>query len=222
MGAFWSQTLVMWDEREARHDHDGDRDYDRDGDRDRVQGNSMMEANAGPRVFPAGGPGAPLTDRDEGRRWVSPNDIRIQYYSWGCVEYCDQPDFGWVRQVKEKYELTKVLKVYAGLTPDHDGTQLSIKVKSPVPMAVAVLPSSIAGQLYGNPDIFESAVGKSACQQRGVQSSTFQCSLNLADGPQSLVLLPEAGANIPKKKKAEVEVQTVKCVGNCNFLPSKN
>src|SRR5206468_6418209 len=70
----------------------------------------------------------------------------------------------------------------AGLTPDHDGTQLSIKVKSPVPMAVAVLPSSIAGQLYGSPDMFESAVGKSACQQRGVQSSTLQCTLNLADG----------------------------------------
>jgi hypothetical protein len=229
-GAFWSQTLVIWDEREARHDHDGDRDHDRDDDRDRAQGydgnrdrgQGYMEANASPHVFPAGVPGAPLTDRDEGRRWVSPNDIRIQYYSWGCVEYCDQPDFGWVRQVKEKYPLTKVLKVYAGLTPDHDGTQLSIKVKSPVPMAVAVLPSSIAGQLYGSPDMFESAVGKSACQQRGVQSSTLQCTLNLADGSQSLVLLPEAGVDIPKKKKAEVEVQTTKCIGNCNFLPNKN
>jgi hypothetical protein len=48
----------------------------------------------------------------------------------------------------EKYELTRILKVYGGLTPDHDGTQVSIKVKSPVPMAVAVLPSPIAGQLY--------------------------------------------------------------------------
>jgi hypothetical protein len=216
MGGFWSQTLVIWDEREPRHDHDGDRD----GERDHAQ--SYMDANASPRVFPAGVAGAPLSDRDGGRRWVSPNDIRIQYYSWGCVEYCDQPDFGWVRQVKEKYELTKVLKLYAGLTPDHDGTKLSIKVKSPVPMAVAVLPSSIAGQLYGSPDMFESAVGKSACQQRGVQSSTFQCTLDLADGPQSLVLLPEAGANIPKKKKAEVEVQTIKCIDNCNFLPNKN
>jgi hypothetical protein len=46
--------------------------------------------------------------------------------------------------------------------------------------------------------------------------------LNLADGAQSLVLLPEAGADIPKKKKAEVEVQTTKCIGNCNFLPNKN
>ena len=222
MGGFWPQTLVIWDEREAPHDHDGDHDRDRDGDRARAQGYSMMEASAGPRVFPAGVPEAALSDRDEGRRWVSPNDIRIQYYSWSCVEYCDQPDFGWVRQVKEKYELTKVLKVYAGLRPDHDGTQVSIKVKSPVPMAVAVLPSSIAGQLYGSPDMFESAIGKSACQQRGVQSSTFQCTLNLADGSQSLVLLPEAGADIPKKKKAEVEVQTTKCIDNCNFLPNKN
>jgi hypothetical protein len=89
-------------------------------------------------------------------------------------------------------------------------------------MAVAVLPSSVAAQLYGSPDSFEAAVGKSACQQRGVQSSTFQCTLNVADGPQSLVLLPEAGADIPKKKKAEVELQAVKCIDNCNFLPNKN
>lgn len=220
MGGFWPQVLVIRDEREAPHDRDGDRYHD--GDRDHGQSYDMTGANAGPRVFPAGVAGAALTDRDEGRRFVSPNDVLIQYYSWHCVEYCDQPDFGWVRKVKEKYQLTKIVKVYSGLTPDHDGTQVSIKVKSPVPMAVAVLPSSVAGQLYGRPDMFESAVGQSACQQRGVQSSTFQCTLNVADGSQSLVLLPEAGADIPKKKKAEVEVQTTQCVDNCNFLPNKN
>ena len=59
-------------------------------------------------VLPAG---AAVTERDEGRRYVSPNDVRIQYYSWNCVEYCDQPDFGWVRQVNEKYQLTNILKV---------------------------------------------------------------------------------------------------------------
>jgi hypothetical protein len=88
-------------------------------------------------------------------------------------------------------------------------------------MAVAILPARVAGQMYGNPEMFESAVAASSCQQRGVQSSTFQCAFNLADGPQSLVLLPEAGANVPNHKKAEIEVQAVKCVDNCAALPAK-
>lgn len=213
LGGFWPQVLIIRDEREG----------DNDRDSDHTQSNSMTGTNAAPHRIPAGVAGSALADRDrdEERRPDSSNEVHIQYYSWNCVQACDQPDFGWVRQVKEKYELTKVLKVYAGLTPDHDGTQVSIKVKSPVPMAVAVLPASLAGQLYGRPDMFESAVGKSACQQRGVQSSTFQCTLNVADGSQSLVLLPEAGADIPKHKKAEIEVQTVKCIDNCSALPSK-
>ena len=182
-----------------------------------------MLFRSAPHGIPTGLAGSALADRDrdDERRFDSSNEVRIQYYSWNCVQSCDQPDFGWVQQVKEKYELTKVLKVYSGLKPDHDGTQVSIKVKSPVPMAVAVLPSPVAGQLYGKPDMFESVVANSSCQQRGVQSSTFQCTLNMADGPQSLVLLPEAGRNIPNHKKAEVEVQTVKCIDNCNALPAR-
>jgi hypothetical protein len=213
LGGFWPQVLVIRDEREDDRDHD----HDRAGDHG---------TGAAPRGISPGMAGSALVDREEERdgeryeeqRAPSPNDVRIQYYSWSCVQSCDQPDFGWVRQVKEKYDLTNVMKVYAGLLPDHNGTQVSIKVKSPVPMAVAVLPSPIAGQLYGKPDMFESAVAGSSCQQRGVQSSTFQCTLNLADGPQSLVLFPEAGVNIPNHKKAEVEVQTVKCIDNCSAL----
>ena len=219
LGGFWPEVLVVRDEREASHEHNGDHF---DPDRDHGQSYNTAGPNPSLHVFPAGVAGMAVSDGNDGRRFVAPNDIRIQYYSWSCVEYCDQPDFGWVRQVKEKYELTKVLKVYNGLTPDHDGTEVSIKVKSPVPIAVAVVPSSVAGQLYGKPDMFESAIGRSACQQRGVQSSSFQCTLNIADGSQSLVLLPESGVDIPKKKKVEIEMQTTKCVDNCNFLPNKN
>ena len=152
------------------------------------------------------------------RKFVSPNDVSIQYYRWDCVENCYQPEYQWVRQVKEKYELTDLLKVYGGIMPDHDGEQVSIKLKSPVPMAVAILPAKVAGQLYGKPDMFESAVEGSACQQRGVQSTTFQCAFNVADGPQALVLLPEPASNMHSHKKAEVEVQAVKCVANCTAL----
>lgn len=209
MGGFWPQALVIRDERDG-HDHDRDSD--------RNQGNGPAAANV-PHVIAPAIAGVSLAGGYSDRQFASPNDVRIQYYSWRCVQNCDQPDFGWVRQVKEKYQLTSVVKVYSGLKADHDGTQVSIKVKSPVPMAVAVLPSSVAGKLYGKPDMFESAVDGSSCQQRGVQSSTFQCTLNIADGPQSLVLVPEAGTTIPNKKKAEVEMQAVKCVDNCAFLP---
>lgn len=185
------------------------------------QGKSTAVRNAGPRVIPLSIAGVPLSSRNFERQFFSPNDVRIQYYWWHCVESCDQPDFGWVQQVKEKYVLTKILKVYGGLTPDHDGTQISIKVKSPVPMAVAVLPSPIAGQLYGKPATLASAVANSSCQHRGVQSSTFQCTFNLFDGPQSLVLLPEIGTNVPAHRKAEVEVQTVRCIDNCAALPAR-
>jgi hypothetical protein len=207
IGGFWPQVLVIHDERDDGHkDHDGDRGQN-------------SSASGAAHVFPVSAAGVPATDQP--RQFTAPNDVRIQYYSWSCVQSCDQPDFGWVQQVREKYELTNVLKLYGGIVADHDGMQVSIKVKSPVPMAVAILPAQVAGQLYGKPDMFESAVAGSSCQQRGVQSSTFQCTFNKADGPQSVVLLPEAGVKIPNHKKTEVDVQTVKCIDNCNNLPGK-
>ena len=155
------------------------------------------------------------------RRFVSPNDVHIQYYRWDCVENCIQPEIQWIRQLKEKYELTTFLKVYGGFRPDHDGEQVSIKIKSPVPMVVAMLPSQVADQLHANPETFESALQKNSCQQRGVQSLQFECTFNLGDGPQSLIVVPEAGANVPHHKKAEIEMLAARCVANCALLESK-
>ena len=148
------------------------------------------------------------------RRFVSPNDVHIQYYRWDCVENCIQPEFQWIRQVKEKYELTSFLKVYGGYRPGHDGEQVSVKIKSPVPMVVAMLPSNVADQLHGKPDTLESALEKNSCQQRGVQSLQFQCTFNVADGPQSLIVVPESTSSVPHKK-AEIEFLAAKCVANC-------
>jgi hypothetical protein len=161
------------------------------------------------------GPGSAGT-----RRFKSPNDVHIQYFRWLCVENCVQPEFRWTWQVKEKYQLTSFLKVYGGFTPDHDGAQVSIKIKSPVPMVVAMLPSDVANQLHAKPEMFEPALEKNPCQQRGVQSLQFQCTFNLADGPQSLIVAPEATGNVPHKK-AEIEMQFVKCIENCELLQSK-
>ncbi len=111
-----------------------------------------------------------------------------------------------------------MLKVYGGFVPDHDGGPVSIRIKSPVPMVVAMLPSQVADQLHSRPEQLEAALEKNSCQQRGVQSLQFQCTFNLADGPQSLVVVPEPGANIPHHKKAEIEFQAVKCVENCTLI----
>ena len=164
---------------------------------------------------------AVLTARESSKRqFKSPNDVHIQYYRWDCVENCVQPEYQWTWQVKEKYQLTSFLKVYAGFTPDHDAAQVSIKIKSPVPMVVAMLPSEIAIQLHAKPEMFETALQKNLCQQRGVQSLEFQCSFNQADGPQSLIVVPEDTSRVPHKK-AEIEMQFVKCIANCQMLESK-
>jgi hypothetical protein len=154
------------------------------------------------------------------RQFKDPNDVHIQYYRWDCVENCVQPEFRWMDQVKEKYQLTSFLKVYGGFQPDHDGEPVSIKIKSPVPMVVAMLPSQVADQLHSQPDALETALQKNACQQRGVQSLQFECTFNLADGPQSLVVAPEAGEKVPHKK-AEVEMIAWRCVEHCELLQSQ-
>jgi hypothetical protein len=154
-------------------------------------------------------------------RYSAPNDVHIQYYRWDCVENCIQPEYQWIREVKEKYDLTSFLKVYGGFVSDHDGEQVSIKIKSPVPMIIAMLPSEVAGQLHVHPDTLETSLEKVPCQQRGVQSLQFECTFNVADGPQSLIVVPESGASVPSHKKAEIEMLAAKCVANCTLLEGK-
>ena len=163
-----------------------------------------------------------LTGQDSAtRRFVAPNDVHIQYYRWTCISNCFPPEFQWIRQVKEKYVLTSFLKIYGGFAPERDGEQVSVKIKSPVPMVVAILPSDVADQLHGRADALETAVEKSSCQPRGVQSLQFQCTFNASDGPQSLVVGPEPGRGAPPHKKAEIEMLASKCVANCAALADK-
>ena len=152
------------------------------------------------------------------QHFVAPNDVHIQYYRWICISNCFPPQFQWIQQVREEYKLTTILKVYGGYAPDRDGEVVSIKIKAPVPMLVAVVPSSVANQLHGKPDMLETALEKTFCQQRGVQSQTFQCTFNAADGPQSLIVVPEDIDKVPHKK-TEVEFFASKCVANCALAP---
>jgi hypothetical protein len=151
------------------------------------------------------------------RKFVSPNDLKITYYRWDCVQNCIQPEFGWSVLVKEKYELSTAPKVYSLINPDRDGQPVWIRIKAPIPMTVALVPSQLADKIYEDPATLSSALANTSCKQRGVQSLSFSCNVNLADGRQSLVVLPEARGTVPHKK-AEIEMQANECTANCNLL----
>jgi hypothetical protein len=161
---------------------------------------------------------ASIMDRNKqnvsSRQFVAPNDVDIQYYRWICIQNCYPPQFQWIQQAREEYKLTPMLKVYGGYAPDRDGEVISIEIKAPVPMVVAVVPSSVADQLYAKPQMMEPALEKASCQQRGVQRQKFQCTFNASDGPQSLIVVPENTEKVPHKK-TEVEFFASKCVANC-------
>jgi len=148
---------------------------------------------------------------------TSSNDLHIQYYSWSCVNNCIQPDFEWRRILNEKYEVTTAPKVYSLMTPDHDGQELSVKIKSPIPLTVALLPSRLADQVYDKSVSLTDALSQTGCKERGVQSMNFNCTFNVANGTQTLFIAPDI--TISGHKKANVEVHTVKCVDHCDLLP---
>ena len=161
------------------------------------------------------------TDHGTVREVLSPNDIHIQYYRWACVENCNPPKYQWIAELKETYDVTAPLKVYDGIAAERDGEPFSVKVTSPIPMTVAILPSRAADELRANPDTLDSALDGRPCMERSARSAAFECTFDVADGPQSLVAVPEGGGKLPANKKAEVEVVASKCVANCLTDPEK-
>jgi hypothetical protein len=83
------------------------------------------------------------------------------------------------------------------------------------------VPATYADLVYSDPGSFQQTLANSACKQRGVQTLTFECTVNLVDGQQSLVLMPEPGANPFAHKKAEIEFDATRCIANCNLLAPK-
>src|SRR5258708_33723591 len=104
---------------------------------------AAMSTPAGNAVGSAVGVGLGLAKilKTEGssapRHFVSPNDVHIQYFRWVCISNCFPPEFRWIQQAKEKYELTSFLKVYGGYAPERDGEGISIKSNGPTPQMVA-------------------------------------------------------------------------------------
>src|SRR5437868_5806227 len=150
----------------------------------------------------------------------SANEVQLQYYRWSCVENCYPPQFRGVRLAKEKYQLTNILKLYSLPLPEHDGEQVDVKLKSPVPMLVAVVPSAIAEQLYSKPEMLQSAIADGICQQRAAESVNYGCELNPNGAAQSSILIPEPNVKVPAKSKAQIEPTSVKCVANCRAFAS--
>jgi hypothetical protein len=148
------------------------------------------------------GPGA--------RQFFPANDLHIQYFS--VVE----PEFHWRRILDEKYQITPAPKVYSLMTPDHDGQELSVKVKSPIPLTVALLPSHLADQVYDKTVTLAAALDQTGCKERGVQSMSFNCTFNVANGTQTLLIFPDI--DVRGNKKATVEANTIQCVEHCELL----
>jgi hypothetical protein len=159
--------------------------------------------------------GTTLTDHGTVREFLSPNDIHIQYYRWACVENCSPPRYQWISELKETYELTSEPKIYDGIAAERDGEPFSVKVNSPVPITVAILPSRVVDELREKTGSLDSALDNRSCVEKSVRSSAFECTFDLADGPQSFVAIPDDAGKIASNKKAEVEVVASKCVANC-------
>jgi hypothetical protein len=151
------------------------------------------------------------------RQFIPTSDVHIQYYSWSCVDNCVLPCFEWRRILNEKYQVTTAPKVYSLMTPDHDGQELSVKIKSPIPLTVALLPSHLADQVYDKSVTLTDALNQTGCKERGVQKMNFNCTFNVANGTQTLFIAPDIAFS--GNKKANVEVNTVKCVDHCDLLP---
>jgi hypothetical protein len=148
--------------------------------------------------------------------FIPTSGVHIQYYTWSCVDNCVQPCFEWRRILNEKYDLTPVPKIYSLMTPDHDDQKLSVKIKSPIPLTVALLPSHLADQVYDKTISVTDALDQTGCKERGVQKMSFDCSFNVANGSQTLFIAPEM--TFSGHKKADVKVNTVKCVDHCDLL----
>lgn len=159
--------------------------------------------------------GATLTDHGTVRDFLSPNDIHIQYYRWACVENCNPPRYQWISELKETYDLTPEPRIYDGISAERDGEPFSVKIDSPVPITVAILPSRVADELREKTDSLDSVLDKRTCVEKSVRSAAFECTFDVADGPQSFVAVPEDSSKLPSNKKAEVEVIASKCVANC-------
>ena len=73
------------------------------------------------------------------------------------------------------------------------------------------------GDFYDRATSLTDVLDQTGCKQRGVQKLGFNCTFNVANGPQPLLVVRDI--NFSGHKRADVEIQTVKCVEHCDLLP---
>jgi hypothetical protein len=140
------------------------------------------------------------------------NDLLITYYRWDCINNCE-PRLHWSRLSKQKYDVTRAQQVYGIVDVRHAGRQISIRVQSSIPLFAALIPAKEAAQFDGSSE----SAQVSACTQINDRDATFKCTVNPADGPLALLLVPGEGVDVPAHTKAMVELESARCVSNCNL-----
>ncbi len=143
---------------------------------------------------------------------VDRNDLLITYYRWDCINNCE-PELHWSRLSKQKYDVTRAQQVYAIVDARHAGRQISVRVQSSIPLLAGLIPAKEAD----HSDLNSPLMHVSTCTQINDRDATFKCTVNPADGPLALVLVPGNGANVPVHTKAVVELDSARCVANCTL-----
>jgi hypothetical protein len=154
---------------------------------------------------------ATLADVDN-QPFPARNDLLITYYRWDCTSNCE-PKLRWSRLSKQKYDITRAQQIYGIVSPQLAGRQISVSVKSSVSLLAALVPAKEAAQFGWNLELMHA----SACTQISDRDTTFKCTVDPADGPLALVLAPGNGTNVPHHTKAVVELDSARCVANCNL-----
>ena len=140
------------------------------------------------------------------------NDLLITYYRWDCINNCE-PKLRWSRLSKQKYNVTRAQQVYDIVDARRAGRQISVRVQSSIPLFAALIPAKEAAQF----DWSSESPQVSACTQIHDRDATFKCTVNPTDGPFALVLVPGDGPNLPAHTKAVVELDSARCIANCNL-----
>lgn len=175
---------------------------------------------AGIKSMFLGGVGAWMQDKELVKMAAGStgNDVTITRYSWACTLNCDVPDppvYRWRDLVKDKSSISRGIKSYGPFTPDRDGDTMRVKLNFPVPVTFAVVTPDLANAIREDPRRLNQSLGKTKCKGSSVQKLETSCSFSLADGPQEIVLLADAGTEIPANKKGSITVSSPQCVSNC-------
>lgn len=125
------------------------------------------------------------------------------------------PVWSWVDVMKDKFALTQRPRFYGPVSASKDKDQYLVRIKAPVPMIAAFVPSADADVIRKDATKLNSILAKTPCRQRGAQKLQFACALDLTDGQVEVLIAPEDNQLLPNEKKANFSVARRQCVAGC-------